>query len=659
MSYPQFGYPYSSAPQFLMTTNSLTTCCETSGRTLTDSAAAAASAQAPVYCPVYESRLLANSAAARRRLREPLPRQPGLRQLRRLRERGLRFLLPESLVDLKWAWGGAGWIIKLRAPTTFQLPHLGIKNSFESKEGSGSAHAGLAQAAAYYPYEPTLSQYQYDRYGALDGGTRRKNATRETTSTLKAWLQELQAPYPTKGEKIMLAIITKMTLTQVSTWFANARRRLKKENKMTWPPRNKGADEKGPFCRKDDDDEEAAAGADALKSRKLPEAPSKEDKDLALSDLEDYDPLESESSEGELKAPAFGHVETDVCLDEACKESARDGALERAKAAGPEGCGAAELLGGRASRAGCEAKQCFHHQQQQQVLEAGKPRIWSLARASHPPAAGRVPVVHAEAPAAGGAERRPRPGLARGQPARATHQGVPGGQPQELGGRRLPRPALPAQHFGPLRGLLGRPQGGRRLRLLPSLGDRRGRRPAQGRPNGPRQRPPGLPQSRQQDVLLLAAGPRPTPPGASGGGGERPAEDCGEAGWGTGPPEELEIAFQWRGLLLRSRHRPGFSKRCGGTMQRPAGLSEGGCRLAPTLKRPATLLTPRAPPASPAPAGLSEAPGWSPASSSGEGKGLVGLLGFFFFSQCGMPILVTKKQRGGLPRTFPPSPLHS
>ena len=79
----------------------------------------------------------------------------------------------------------------------------------------------------------------------MDGGTRRKNATRETTSTLKAWLQEHRKnPYPTKGEKIMLAIITKMTLTQVSTWFANARRRLKKENKMTWPPRNKGSEEK-------------------------------------------------------------------------------------------------------------------------------------------------------------------------------------------------------------------------------------------------------------------------------------------------------------------------------------------------------------------------------------------------------------------------------
>jgi hypothetical protein len=28
-------------------------------------------------------------------------------------------------------------------------------------------------------------------------------------------------------------------MVKVSTWFANARRRLKKENKMTWEPRNK------------------------------------------------------------------------------------------------------------------------------------------------------------------------------------------------------------------------------------------------------------------------------------------------------------------------------------------------------------------------------------------------------------------------------------
>ena len=83
----------------------------------------------------------------------------------------------------------------------------------------------------------------------MDLQARRKNATRESTNTLKAWLYEHRKnPYPTKGEKIMLAIITKMTLTQVSTWFANARRRLKKENKMTWSPRNRTGDE-------DDDDD--------------------------------------------------------------------------------------------------------------------------------------------------------------------------------------------------------------------------------------------------------------------------------------------------------------------------------------------------------------------------------------------------------------------
>ena len=53
--------------------------------------------------------------------------------------------------------------------------------------------------------------------GGYDLAARRKNATRESTATLKAWLNEHKKnPYPTKGEKIMLAIITKMTLTQVN-----------------------------------------------------------------------------------------------------------------------------------------------------------------------------------------------------------------------------------------------------------------------------------------------------------------------------------------------------------------------------------------------------------------------------------------------------------
>uniref|UniRef100_A0A3B4FMJ4 Iroquois homeobox 2 n=1 Tax=Pundamilia nyererei TaxID=303518 RepID=A0A3B4FMJ4_9CICH len=97
---------------------------------------------------------------------------------------------------------------------------------------------GMAGALSYPPYGSPGYPFQ------LNDPAYRKNATRDATATLKAWLQEHRKnPYPTKGEKIMLAIITKMTLTQVSTWFANARRRLKKENKMTWAPRNKSEDE--------------------------------------------------------------------------------------------------------------------------------------------------------------------------------------------------------------------------------------------------------------------------------------------------------------------------------------------------------------------------------------------------------------------------------
>ncbi|KAH9362623.1 hypothetical protein HPB48_001280 [Haemaphysalis longicornis] len=118
-------------------------------------------------------------------------------------------------------------------------------------------------------------------------GARRKNATRETTSTLKAWLNEHRKnPYPTKGEKIMLAIITKMTLTQVSTWFANARRRLKKENKMTWSPRN----------RCDDDDD--ADGDDAPPARH----DSKDGQGSAAASRQENNNNSSSSSEAAARA---------------------------------------------------------------------------------------------------------------------------------------------------------------------------------------------------------------------------------------------------------------------------------------------------------------------------------------------------------------------
>uniref|UniRef100_A0A8C5G9T2 Iroquois-class homeodomain protein irx-4-A-like n=1 Tax=Gouania willdenowi TaxID=441366 RepID=A0A8C5G9T2_GOUWI len=170
------------------------------------------------------------------------------------------------------------------------------RGPLDSKDVAASVHVGTSQTPTYYPYEYTFGQYSYDRHGYFpsDGASRRKNATRETTSTLKAWLQEHQKnPYPTKGEKIMLAIITRMTLTQVSTWFANARRRLKKENKVTWSPRTcKSSDDRG--C---EDDSDAA------------ENPAKDNQDVSdqhctdvQSDLEDFDLLDSDTSDCDPKS---------------------------------------------------------------------------------------------------------------------------------------------------------------------------------------------------------------------------------------------------------------------------------------------------------------------------------------------------------------------
>ena len=61
-------------------------------------------------------------------------------------------------------------------------------------------------------------------------------------------------------------------VSQVSTWFANARRRLKKENKMTWEPKNKLDDEDVDVS--DDEDKDNSFCRDEKSGKQTPSQPS-------------------------------------------------------------------------------------------------------------------------------------------------------------------------------------------------------------------------------------------------------------------------------------------------------------------------------------------------------------------------------------------------
>ncbi|XP_076452562.1 uncharacterized protein LOC143288149 [Babylonia areolata] len=74
--------------------------------------------------------------------------------------------------------------------------------------------------------------------------TRHKRQTlQDMTRPLKQWLiRHKDNPYPSKAQKMDLVSKSQMTLTQVSNWFANARRRLKntvKQPDLTWASRIK------------------------------------------------------------------------------------------------------------------------------------------------------------------------------------------------------------------------------------------------------------------------------------------------------------------------------------------------------------------------------------------------------------------------------------
>ncbi|XP_029001990.1 mohawk homeobox a [Betta splendens] len=71
----------------------------------------------------------------------------------------------------------------------------------------------------------------------------KRQALQDMARPLKQWLyKHRENPYPTKTEKVLLALDSQMTLVQVSNWFANARRRLKntvRQPDLSWALRIK------------------------------------------------------------------------------------------------------------------------------------------------------------------------------------------------------------------------------------------------------------------------------------------------------------------------------------------------------------------------------------------------------------------------------------
>ncbi|XP_053294006.1 homeobox protein Mohawk [Pleuronectes platessa] len=87
---------------------------------------------------------------------------------------------------------------------------------------------------------------EYRRCGSRLGGVKvrhKRQVLQDMARPLKHWLyKHRDNPYPTKTEKVLLALGSHMTLVQVSNWFANARRRLKntvRQPDLSWALRIK------------------------------------------------------------------------------------------------------------------------------------------------------------------------------------------------------------------------------------------------------------------------------------------------------------------------------------------------------------------------------------------------------------------------------------
>lgn len=112
------------------------------------------------------------------------------------------------------------------------MDHLGLSDQDKQRLLLAQAQqaAQFLTSRMMHPGIPTGLNALSTHPNFMTNTYKRRNATKENTAPLKEWLRNNEKnPYPSKNEKMMLAVIGGMSLTQVSTWFANARRRMKKE----------------------------------------------------------------------------------------------------------------------------------------------------------------------------------------------------------------------------------------------------------------------------------------------------------------------------------------------------------------------------------------------------------------------------------------------
>ncbi|XP_065187362.1 uncharacterized protein LOC135817986 isoform X2 [Sycon ciliatum] len=114
------------------------------------------------------------------------------------------------------------------APTTLHQPgrpHGNAVAVFQAGQlGQPRLPPGYMMTMPGHPGLPALVQRMHNTKRA-----------RECTKPLKEWLlKNRRKPYPTRMEKAQLRDMTGLTFNQVSMWFANARRRIKKVGIESW-----------------------------------------------------------------------------------------------------------------------------------------------------------------------------------------------------------------------------------------------------------------------------------------------------------------------------------------------------------------------------------------------------------------------------------------